>query len=182
VSLNPKIFDTLLEPTFLVNSEKKIVYCNEPAALLVDITVRKLVRSQLAIDAVFQFNEPITALQNLAQLSDASSYQEVGFQIESGKTGKVQITLQPFGDLEGHTTWLVYFRDVTLEETLQKKYRAELEQKEDVINDLQKARDELKNYSENLEKMVADRTAEIRRYFEAFFLHELRQQRFRFGM
>jgi two-component system chemotaxis sensor kinase CheA len=161
--MDAKIFDTLLEPIFILNQEKKILYCNEPAALLADLTVRKILRSPLTFDQLFQFTAPIEYLNTLNQISDPTPYQEVGFSLESGKTGKVQITLQPFPEINAQPTWIVFFRDVTLEETLQKKYRAELEQKEDVIKDLQKAQAELEEYSKNLEKMVSDRTAELRK-------------------
>ncbi len=156
--IDPKIFDTLLEPTFVIDADKKVIYCNEPAALICDVSARKVQRSQTPLDELFKFKETVQGLSDLKSVTEATSYQELGFDTLSGKSGKVQITIQPLQD-----AWLVYFRDVTLEETLQKKYRAELEQKEDVINDLRKAQAELKNYSENLEKMVAERTAEVSR-------------------
>jgi len=162
-NLEYKIFDTLLEPTFIIDQNKCIHYCNEPAALICDVSARKIQRNKSVIDQIFKFTELITNLDQLDQVSDPTPYQEVSFTTESGKTGKVQITIQAFPYGEEQKKWLVYFRDVTLEETLQKKYRAELEQKEDVILDLQKAKAELQNYSENLEKMVEERTAEIAR-------------------
>ena len=158
-----KLFDTLLEPVFILSNEKKVLYCNEPASLLCDISVRKLMRSQPVFDELFQFAVPVEHLNTLDQVADATPYQEVSFKTASEKSGKIQITMQPFTDINGAKSWLVFFRDVTLEETLQKKYRAELEQKEDVILDLQKAQAELEKYSKNLEKMVDERTAEIKK-------------------
>lgn len=159
--MDAKLFDTLLEPIFVLNEEKKVLYCNETASLMCDISVRKILRATQTFDQIFQFGEPITFLNQLTTVTDSTPYQEVGFSVESGKTGKVQITMQPFTEMNGQKTWIVFFRDVTLEETLQKKYRAELEQKEDVIKDLQKARSELEKYSRNLEIMVAERTAAL---------------------
>lgn len=165
--MDTKIFDTLLEPVFILNNEKQVIYCNEPAGLICDISPRKLVRSKQPFDQIFQFATPVEHLNSLASVSEPTAYQEVSFQVESGKTGKVQITFQPFGKVgEGETQqdgWIAFFRDVTLEETLQKKYRAELEQKEDVILDLQKAQAELEKYSKNLEQMVEERTAQIKK-------------------
>lgn len=161
--VDSKLFDTLLEPIFILNHEKKVLYCNEPAGLICDISIRKIMRSQPVFDQLFQFAEPIANLEALDQVIDPTPYQEVAFTVESGKTGKIQITMQPFSEIDGQKTWIVFFRDVTLEETLQKKYRAELEQKEDVILDLQKAQAELEKYSKNLEKMVDERTAEIKK-------------------
>lgn len=163
INLDTKIFDTLLEPVFVISPDKKILYCNEPAAAICDSSARKLQRQNPKLDEVFIFSDPLQHIDSLSKIEEPTSYQEVSFKTLTEKVGKVQITFQPFETAKDLKCYLVYFRDVTLEETLQKKYRAELEQKEDVINDLRKAQAELKNYSENLEKMVADRTAEISR-------------------
>lgn len=158
-----KIFDTLLEPTFVLDQEGRVRYCNEPAALICDQSVRKLMRSRPYIKELFRFTENVEALNDIAAVQDASPYQETSFEMEGGKTGRVQLTLQPIApDPEDQSPrWLVFFRDVTLEETLQRKYRAELEKKEDVIKALEEAQRKLEDYSRNLEKMVAERTAQL---------------------
>jgi two-component system chemotaxis sensor kinase CheA len=156
------LFDTLLEPTFILSAEGKVVYCNEPAAIICELSVRKISRGMLFKD-LFTFSEPIEALDRLAQITDPTPYKEVNFETPNGQKGKVQITLQPIQNEQGDQHWIVFVRDVTLEERLQKKYRAELEQKEDVILALQKAQAELEEYSKNLEKMVEERTQEISR-------------------
>ena len=161
--MDSKIFDTLLEPVFILNERKEVLYCNEPASLICDSSPRKLARSKTPLDQVFQFAAPLEYIHSLAQVVDATPYQEIAFKIGDDKTGKVQITFQPFSEIDGQKTWIAFFRDVTLEETLQRKYRAELEQKEDVILDLQKAQAELEKYSKNLEQMVEERTAQIKK-------------------
>jgi two-component system chemotaxis sensor kinase CheA len=154
------LFDTLLEPTFILNAEGKVVYCNEPAALICELSVRKISRGMLFND-LFTFSNPIDGLDNLSKVADPTPYKEVNFETPAGQKGKVQVTIQPIQSETGDQHWLMFLRDVTLEERLQKKYRAELEQKEDVILDLQKARAELEEYSKNLEKMVEQRTQQI---------------------
>jgi len=162
--METKIFDTLLEPAFLVNCDKRIIYCNETAALLTDMSVRKIIRSQPIFDELFKFPVPIEGLQNLTNVVEPSPYQEVQFTTDAGKQGKVQLTFQAFEQVDAKvTSWLVFCRDVTLEETLQKKYRAELDQKEVYIREIESAREKLEDYSKNLEKMVAARTAELSR-------------------
>lgn len=154
------LFDTLLEPTFILNAEGKVVYCNETAAIVCGLSVRKISRGML-FKELFTFSEPIEALDHLPDIKDPTPYKEVTFETAAGQTGKIQITLQPIQNGQDDLHWIVFVRDVTLEERLQKKYRAELEQKEDVILDLQKARAELEKYSKNLEKMVEERTQQI---------------------
>jgi two-component system chemotaxis sensor kinase CheA len=148
--MNYRIFDTLLEPVFVIDGEKKVLYCNEPAALICELSVRKITRGQV-FDEIIKFETTPLFLQSLVELNESSPYQELNFEsTASGKTGKAQITAQPVSHTEAEKqAWLIFFRDVTLEETLQKKYRAELEQ--------------VQHYSKNLEKMVDERTAEIKK-------------------
>ncbi len=159
MNISYTLFDTLLEPIFILNSSRQIVYCNESAALLLSSTVRKVTRTQPVITDIFKFSEPIDGLENLTTVTDPTPYKEVNFETLEGNQGKVQITIQILPDTEN---WIVFIRDVTLEERLQKKYRAELDAKEGVIDELRKAQAELENYSRNLEKMVEERTAEVR--------------------
>ncbi|MGE3759788.1 MAG: PAS domain-containing protein, partial [Pseudobdellovibrionaceae bacterium] len=156
------IFDSLLEAVFAINKDQKIVYCNETAGVLLDNSVRKLMKMTLPEAITFIPNSP-EFYKNLANITDPSPYEELNFETSTGKAGKLQVTVQPDTESDPQNPcWLVFFRDVTLEETLQKKYRSQLEQKEEVILDLQKARAQLEEYSKNLEKMVEERTAEIR--------------------
>lgn len=156
------LFDTLLEPVFVLNVEQKVIYCNEAAALVVGLSIRKITRGH-KLSELLEFSDPIEGLQDLLYVTESTPYKEVNFKSPHGPEGKIQITIQPIFDAMGDKNWLVFVRDVTLEERLQKKYRAELEQKEDVIADLEKAKLQLEDYSKNLEKMVADRTYELSR-------------------
>lgn len=153
------LFDTLLEPCFVVNQDLKVVYCNETAAAICGTTQRKVQRLKLTEALTFSENLDWTA--DLTKVTDPTPYKEVFFKNPEGQEGKVQITCQPIAN-EPEAHWVVFVRDVTLEERLQKKYRGELEQKEGYILELQKAQAELEQYSKNLEKMVEERTAEIR--------------------
>lgn len=154
------LFDTLLEPVFVLNADQRVLYCNETAAIICGLSVRKISKGMKFLE-LFTFNEPIEGLDKLIHICDPTPYKEVNFTTPQGGEGKIQITLQPVFDSMGDKNWIVFVRDVTLEERLQKKYRAELEQKEDVIKALEDAKTQLENYSKNLEKMVAERTAEL---------------------
>lgn len=159
MKLNYSLFDTLLEPVFVLDSSKRIVYCNETAALLLSSTVRKLTRSNICLTDLMTFSEPLEGLDDLSKVTDPTPYKEVSFTTTEGGSGKIQVTFQKLPQVDH---WMAFVRDVTLEERLQKKYRAELDAKEDVIDELRKAQAELENYSRNLEKMVEERTAEVR--------------------
>lgn len=156
------LFDTLLEPVFVLGADQKVVYCNETAATVAGLSIRKITRG-MKLSELFEFSEKIEALDRLIHICDATPYKEVTFKTSQGGEGKVQITIQPIFDSMGDKNWIVFVRDVTLEERLQKKYRAELEQKEDVIKALEEAKVKLEDYSKNLEEMVKVRTLELSR-------------------
>lgn len=154
-----KVFDALLEPTFVINAQSQVTYVNEAGANLLGVLPRKVVRQKMTFQELFIFTDSIKALEDLQGLEDSSPYQEVQFSLIDGKLGRVQITVQPFS--KESCEYLIFMRDVTLEETLQKKYRQELEQKEGYIKELEQAQSELADYSKNLEQKVAERTAEL---------------------
>lgn len=58
------LFDTLLEPVFVINEYGKAVYCNEAASLIAGHSVRKISRGLLFSD-LFTFSEEITYLKTL---------------------------------------------------------------------------------------------------------------------
>src|SRR5690606_38960624 len=47
MSVETSLFDSLLEPCFVIDREAKILYCNETAALLCGVSVRKAQRTTL---------------------------------------------------------------------------------------------------------------------------------------
>lgn len=161
--MNMRIFDTLLEPVFILRVNGSISYCNPAASSICDTSERKIIKAN-NLKEVLSFATPPLWIENLKNIVDPSPYCEIKFEARtSGKTGMAQITVQPFTlENKEEPLWILFFRDVTLEETLHKKYRAEWEQKEKYLQDLEKAHKELENYSKNLEKMVHDRTFQIK--------------------
>jgi two-component system, chemotaxis family, sensor kinase CheA len=155
------LFDSLLEPVFVLNHEGHIIYSNETAATICGSTPRKLVRSKISLSQAIRFEETVDYLGSLATITTATPYKELKFSTDSYENGKAQITIQPYSPQPATNEYIVFFRDVTLEERLQKKYRAELEQKESYINELQSARNQLEIYNKDLESIVQKRTAEI---------------------
>lgn len=157
------VFDSLFDSAIVVGDDLKIVYCNEAAAQLAGSSVRRLTKGVRFPD-VYQLKDPdlfVVAGGELGRDS-AAPMREIDFTIKgSEKSGKLQVTLQPFSE-SGTKRWVILMHDVTLEETLHKKYQGELEQKEVYIRDLQDAKAKLEDYSKNLEQMVEERTAEVR--------------------
>lgn len=162
------IFDMLLEPIFVLNPNGSVVYLNSAASQMTGLSERKVLKAKSFCDLV-KFNSDFVELNKLGEICDPVPYRELDFSIESGKTGRVQVALLP-QIRESETFWIMYFRDVTLENNLHQKYKAEMHQRElytqkleQAHQDLEKAHQELSKYSEGLEEMVAVRTKELQK-------------------
>lgn len=161
------VFDTFQDAVLVIDVEGKVFYGNGAAAFLLEVSARRLSSGRSLGQFVTFAPDPFKAFGSIASVLEATQVKEVEFTTSSGKTGWAQISLQPqpegFTDVsEERARWIVCLRDVSLEKTLHDKYRAELDQKEEVIRDLRVARAKLEDYSRNLEKMVEARTAELR--------------------
>lgn len=158
------LFDSLLDSILIFDGERNIVYANEVAATLFESSVRRLTKGK-KIHEMIEFADKNLFVMPGGTWGEATPtpMTEVGYKLSSGKEGKAQLALQPFTDVSGQPRWVLVMRDVTLEEVLHGKYRAELEQKEGVIIQLKKAQEELEAYSKNLEQMVEERTAQVKK-------------------
>lgn len=166
MTLNTSFFDSMLDSVFIVNEKCEVVYVNEVGALLFNQTPRKVIRNKSALTQVFTFDPAIPELFQLLELKESSPYKEVKFTTSENTNGQIQLSIQPLPASllisdSPIPLWLIYMRDVALEARLQMKYHRELDQKQDIIEELEKAKLELQKYSENLEKMVNERTKEI---------------------
>lgn len=144
-------FDALLDSVLILNSDKGIVYCNETAATLLESSVKRLTRGKPIYEFVTFSNTDLFLMpEGKIGESEPVPMQEVQFQLKNGeKSGKVQITMQPFTDPNGEARWITIIRDVTIEEVLHAKHHEQLKQ--------------LEAYSRNLEQMVEERTQEVKR-------------------
>ncbi len=142
------VFDYLLDSVFIVDGDGKIVYCNEMAATFCQSSVRRLSGKAMMVDHL-NFAEsgllPFTP-ESHGRTAPSPQIETAYTMPKLGKTGKTQLTVRPMGDGQH---WVFFLHDVSLEETLAAKYKAELQKTEE--------------YARNLEKLVEARTAELRK-------------------
>src|SRR5262249_8800184 len=141
------VFDSLLDSVFAVDGTGKVVYCNQTAATLCETPPRRII-NKMSINELIDFAElKLPLVEGSPGFDSPSPYFESPFKlVKAEKTGKVQITIYPM-EKGKDRIWFLFTHDVTLEETLHGKYRLELEQKEGYIAELEKARQQLENYS-----------------------------------
>jgi two-component system chemotaxis sensor kinase CheA len=161
--LDFSVFDKLLDSVLVVDEKKAIVYCNEAFATMIGVSIKRLKPGKMGHEFL-TFEDPSVFLMPEGNWGkdSATLYKEFAFETKKGNKGEASIAVIPV-KVADQSCWVHYMRDMTLEIQLQKKYRAELEQKEGVIDDLKDAQAELQKYSKNLEQMVEARTEELRK-------------------
>lgn len=148
------VFDSLLDGVLVIDHMKKIVYANEAAGVLLGLPIKKITKGVHCYDLV-QFDDPTLLCMPSGSwgVSEPTPYKEIAFKTD-GVTGKVQLSIQPLvqaGQSERDQTlqqieeprWIIYLRNVTLEESLHRKYKIELEKKELIIQELKETQDQL---------------------------------------
>lgn len=141
------VFDSILDIIFVIDGDGRVVYCNDAAATFCATSVRRVAGKAMLAD-IISFAEPglLPFNESSQGRHSPTPFIETAFEVrKSAKTGKVQLSMRPIGDGKH---WGLFIKDVSLEETLANKYRAELVKTEE--------------YARNLEKLVAERTAELR--------------------
>lgn len=160
------IYDSVQQPIIVIDHEGLVRYGNHAASLLLDVTQKRLASGR-SLDSIVDLSpNPISVGAGLTSVTEDTKITEVVFKLPSGQNGWVQMAMQPQPDFLTREVgtgdrWIVSMRDVTLERTLHAKYRAELDQKENVIADLREARTKLEDYSHRLAEKVEERTAEL---------------------
>ncbi len=163
-------YDNILDAIFVLDCDKKIVYSNEASSILVGISQKRMQKGRAFKDVITLDNEYafLTNDQVLSKdliVESLNAYKEINFKTQNsvGLIERKGLLLVQTYQTEGSGCYLsVIIREMTLEENLHTKYKGELEKKELVIEQLQQAQVELKNYSLNLEKMVEQRTMELK--------------------
>jgi len=159
-------FDSFIDVILVIDGEGRLQYGNSSASILLSLSTKRLAGGRPLQSVIHFKDETFLSPSEIVKIDEPSQMREVSFTLPTGASGSAQVLIQPqpthLNQIDQTSPrWLIYFRDVSLEKTLQAKYRAELEQKESVIRDLQVARDELQLYSKDLEKMVAARTQDL---------------------
>lgn len=159
------VFDAFQDAVLVIDREGRVHYGNSGASILLEVSTRRLSAGRQLSQFLTLSPDLASPGETLDAITEMTQSREVEFQLPNGRSGWVQVVLQPephgFSD-GGEPRWIMTLRDVTLEKTLHSKYKAELDQKEAVIADLKAAREDLERYSQKLEVMVEERTIELR--------------------
>lgn len=146
------IFQISLDAVWVIDAERRLVFVNEAAAQVFGVAERRI-KLGTPMYEWLTWEDPTLFCMPGGTWGEAArtSYREVTYQSKKGKTGRAQVCIQP---VAGGQHWVVFARDVTLEESLHRKYRVEIEAKEKAYAELQQAH-------ALLEQKVIERTAQL---------------------
>lgn len=132
--MNLNIFDPLIDGVVVIDNENTIKYCNESFSSLAEKPSHRITNKKLA-DFITLDKSVYRIIEELYKTPGPTPYIETKVQNLSLKTFRLQVSANRIETDLGF--WIIIIlHDVTLEETLQVKYKAELKQKEDFINKL----------------------------------------------
>ena len=161
-------FDHLLDCIFVYDEEKKIVYCNEACATMLKTSLKRLKPGKFVYDFLqFEDKDIFFMKDGTMGKESAMKYREIPFTSKSGDTGVGMIMISPLPSLN---LWIATVRDMSLEVQLHAKHHQQLAALETLVKELQEAKAQLEDYSQNLEKMVEERTEELRKAHNALDL------------
>ncbi|OFZ25339.1 MAG: hypothetical protein A2381_19320 [Bdellovibrionales bacterium RIFOXYB1_FULL_37_110] len=133
--MNYNIFNNLLESIVVVDQNYNVVYANEAFSLLINLPLRRILKNKKFFEIMMTNDVLLKDTQKLTTVVDSTPYKEISFTTLQDQKGTIQYSLQKI-HTEGEPHWLFFFRDVTLEQQLQRKYKRELSEKETLIDKL----------------------------------------------
>ena len=139
------LFDTLLDGIVVVDQKGVVVYCNDAINLITNPATPKF-RKGAVLQKIFQsegFEFPFLNASTHSR-EDYQQYKEFEYKGDDGEVTHLLVSMKP-ETREGKQTgnWVYYFRDVTVEEALDLKYKKALEKKEQAFRELQETQDQL---------------------------------------
>jgi len=133
--MNYNIFNNLLESIVVVDQNFSVVYANEAFSLLINLPLKRILKNKKFFEIMHTDDSLLQNIDELHKVLDSTPYKEITFTSPQGQIGTIQYSLQKL-NAESENHWLFFFRDVTLEQQLQRKYKRELSEKETLIDKL----------------------------------------------
>lgn len=159
MSDHQNLFDEFLDPVIITTEEKDLIYANNAFLILFQTTLRKLKKN--TVEKFCTFEDSRVFLNSGQSINDnnINTQLETKFKTIENIEGTVLVITKKLSD----GLVLTFLRDMALEVNLHSKYHSELAENEKLIDQLKLAKKKLEIYNKNLEKIVEQRTAELKK-------------------
>ena len=143
-----QIFDEMLDAIFIFSHDKKIVYLNNMAAVLFQLSPNRVLGKNSFEHFIFS-NEDLLCMPRGSLGKDSpTQYFEVDFTSPKGVIGTVRVMIQPDLLCETEPRWIVYMHDVTEEKMLSGKYQNAFEEKTSAEKTISQIQGDLKTVTD----------------------------------
>lgn len=150
-----KLLDHILDSVWVFNSEKELIYFNGATAALLDVSPRRIKKGK-KVHEFLTFEDPEVFFMPDGKKGKDSEMKliEIPYKTFKGKEGMALVSIKKLKSYDDY--WICQARDITLEVNLHSKYHEKL-------REMEEANKKLEAYNKNLEKMVEERTAELKK-------------------
>lgn len=143
-----QIFDEMLDAVFIFDEDKKIIYLNNMAAVLFQLSPNRVIGKKTFEHFIFS-NEDLLCMPDGSLGHDiATQYFEVDFTSPKGVIGTVRVMIQPDLLCESEARWIAYMHDVTEEKMLSGKYQNVFEEKTSAEKTISQIQGDLKTVTD----------------------------------
>lgn len=150
-----KLFDHILDSVWVFNQDKEIIYFNGATAALLDVSPKRIKKGKKVFDYLTFVDEDVFFMPDGTKGKDSEmKLSEIPFKTFKGKEGMALVSIKKLSSEEDH--WICQSRDITLEVSLHSKYHEKL-------REMEEANKKLEAYNKNLEKMVQERTLDLKK-------------------
>ncbi len=152
VTSDYKVYDSFLECILVIDRTGRYIYANGVAMDMLGLRAQKLTHANFPGE--IQFSPALTWDSSfLENLSVATPYTEVQF-VHGKKVGTLQISVQPLLGPENQGHYLVTLYDKSLEYVLHEKYKRQISQKEEMMQEITNHRAELLVANSKLDRKI----------------------------
>ena len=139
-------YSYLLDGIIVINEEKKIVYLNDYTCQLLQLSYKKTLKKRpYFYEEITLDSEELFCTKNGKKGKERSTYyREIIVKTNSGFEKLMQILITPdFNSFSQRKNWIVFLKDVSLEQSLTNKYKIEQRIKNISLNKLNNTKKEL---------------------------------------
>lgn len=127
-------FDHFFDAVAAFDKEGKVIYCNEAFAAIAGVSTTRIINKSNILKLLLEIDDVVPQLESLI-VTEASKARVVHFKTKALEKGIGQYSLVPI-QYKSLPLTLFILRDLTLEESLKKKYRAEMASKDHKIEEM----------------------------------------------
>ena len=151
-----EVFDNIIDPLFLLDSNARIIYLNKSCSELIELSHKRIkINSPIGTYLKF-FNSSLSSLNSVSSIDlhalKIFSRLESEYETFKNKKGLALISLNKLSHED--ELWILQVRDISLELSLQEKYHKKIRELEKINESLDSTNRELRQKNVSLQETL----------------------------